>query len=69
MRRRQDFCGWKKPYKIFLTESCLVLCPTNVVCESLFTNHRSESFSFELMNLGSAQSTFVGPTAEERFED
>jgi len=62
----------------FLTESWWVLCPVDVICTSLFTNHRSE-FSFlinhwihslinefivnyESLKLGPAQRTFVCPT-------
>ena len=32
--------------KIFLTESWCVICPVDVVCNSLFTNHSSESSFF-----------------------
>ena len=60
--------------KIFLTESWWIVCPVDMVCESLFTNHRSESsfiniFSngiIDLINesikLEPAQSTFVSST-------
>ena len=37
----------ENPYKIFLTESCWVLCTANEICESLFTYHMSEYFSFD----------------------
>ena len=53
----------------------MVFCPLDVVCKSLFTNHRTESSFFfplsnklinwlinSLINLGPAQSTFVCPT-------
>jgi len=32
--------------RFFATESYWVLCPLDVVCKSLFTNHRSESCFF-----------------------
>jgi hypothetical protein len=55
MRRRPDFyetkCAAGKTYEMrrrpdFLTNSQWVLCPTDIVCNLYFTNHSSESSSF-----------------------
>jgi len=80
---RQD-CVWKecaagKTYirkcaagKNSLAECCWLLCPLDVICKSLFTNHRPQSSFFNwitnllihrLNNLGPTQSIFVCLTA------
>jgi len=53
MRRRPDFFGNKidlsnemRRRPDILTKSQWVLCPIDIVCNLYFTNHSSESFSF-----------------------
>ena len=64
-RCTQDFFNQNTP-KIFLTYFLISILSVNVVCKSLFTEHRSESSFFngwinfnQLVKLGPAQSTFV----------
>ena len=55
MRHRQDLSNEMRRRPDFLFKSSWVLCPVNAVCNQFFTNHSSESSSFnqqinELMN-------------------
>jgi len=63
MRRRQDLSNKMRRPDV-LTKSQWVLWPIDIVCNLFFTNHSSESSSFnslidELINLWPAYSTFV----------
>jgi len=51
MRRRQDLSNKMRRRPDSLTKSQWVLCPIDIVCNLYFTNHSSESSSFnELMD-------------------
>jgi len=66
LRRTQILSKKRWRGKIFLNECWWVVCPVDVVCKSLYTNHKSQSFFFnQWIDLGPAQSTFVCPTGTE----